>query len=55
MITDKFYHFAHGSFRITVDLTQKEIKDIENSYLAIDEIEIGSGNRISLWLFGFVY
>ena len=32
-----------------------QIKDVVNSYLAVDDIEIGNGNRIPLWLFGFVY
>ena len=33
----------------------KQIKYIENSYLALDNIEIGFGNTIPLWLFGFLY
>ena len=33
----------------------EQIKDIENSYLAVDDIEIGNGSRIPLWIFGFVY
>ena len=33
----------------------KQIKDIENSYLALDNIEIGDGKKIPLWLFGFLY
>ena len=32
-----------------------QIADIPNSYLAVDETEIGWGNRIPLWLFGFLY
>lgn len=32
-----------------------QIKDIENSYIATDEIEVGSGNKIPLWLFGLLY
>ncbi len=31
------------------------IKDISNSYVVSDDIEIGSGNKIPLWLFGFLY
>ncbi len=34
---------------------KKQIKDIENSYLAIDNIETGFANKIPLWLFGFLY
>jgi len=33
----------------------KQIKDINNSFLAVDDIEIGNGNKIPLWLFGFLY
>lgn len=32
-----------------------QIRDIEDSYLAVDEIETGIGNKIPLWLFGFLY
>ena len=46
--------------RYTVEIggknkTFKQIKDIENSYVIADDIEIGSGNKIPLWLFGFLY
>ena len=33
----------------------KQIKDINNSFVIADDIEIGSGNKIPLWLFGFLY
>jgi len=33
----------------------KQIKDLPNSYVVTDDIEIGSGNKIPLWLFGFMY
>ncbi len=32
-----------------------QIKDIPNSYVAADDIEVGYGNKIPLWLFGFLY
>ena len=32
-----------------------QIKDIESSFLAIDGVEFGRGNKIPLWLFGFLY
>ena len=35
--------------------TYKQIKNIENSYIVADDIEIGFGNKIPLWLFGFSY
>ena len=33
----------------------KQIKDIDNSFVVGDDIEIGFGNKIPLWLFGFLY
>ncbi|HIO96060.1 MAG TPA: hypothetical protein EYG67_04490 [Campylobacterales bacterium] len=33
----------------------KQIKDIPNSFVVGDDIEIGFGNKIPLWLFGFLY
>jgi len=33
----------------------KQIKDMNHSYVASDEIERGFGNRVPLWLFGFLY
>ncbi len=32
-----------------------QIKDIQNSYIVADDIEVGFGNKIPLWLFGFLY
>lgn len=32
-----------------------QIKDIENSFLAVDGIEVGYFNRIPLWVFGMMY
>lgn len=34
---------------------KKQIADIPDAYLAIDDIETGFGNRIPLWLFGLIY
>ena len=50
LVEDK-YLFEVGGNNKTFD----QIKDIENSFLAVDETEIGHGNRIPLWLFGFLY
>lgn len=33
----------------------EQIKDIPNSYLAIDNVEYGTGKRIPLWMFRFLY
>ncbi len=35
--------------------TDEQIKGIPNSYIASDGIKGGSGNKIPLWLFGFLY
>lgn len=35
--------------------TFDQIKDLPDSYLAVDGIEIGSHNRIPLWMFGLLY
>ena len=32
-----------------------QIKDISNSYVVSDNLEVGIGNKIVLWLFGFLY
>jgi predicted AAA+ superfamily ATPase len=32
-----------------------QIKNLQKSFLAIDETEIGTGNKIPVWLFGFLY
>lgn len=32
-----------------------QIKELPHAWLALDMIEIGQGNRIPLWLFGFLY
>ena len=34
---------------------RKQISGIENAYLAKDDIEIGLGNAIPVWIFGFLY
>lgn len=35
--------------------TFEQVKDVADSYLAVDGIEIGSGRRIPLWMFGLLY
>lgn len=32
-----------------------QIKDVPNSYIASDDLEVGYGSKIALWLFGFLY
>ena len=35
--------------------TFEQIKDMEDSFVVSDDIEVGVGNKIPLWLFGFIY
>ena len=35
--------------------TYEQIKNIENSFIVSDDLEIGYGNKIPLWLFGLLY
>lgn len=50
-LADETYLFEVGGSRKTFD----QIADISNGYLAIDDIEVGNGNRIPLWMFGLLY
>lgn len=45
------YLFEVGGRKKSFD----QIKDLPNSYLAIDDEETGRGNRIPLWMFGLLY
>ena len=40
-----------------MDKTKKfnQIKDMSDSFVASDGVESGFGNKIPLWLFGFLY
>lgn len=49
---------ANGKFLFEVGGAGKsfeQIKDEPDSFLAVDDTEIGIGSRIPLWLFGFLY
>ncbi len=48
---DSIYTFEIGG----QGKTSKQIQGVPNAFLAIDETEFGSGNRIPLWMFGFMY
>ncbi len=50
-LVDELYTFEIGG----KGKKQKQILNIENSYIAADNIEIGFQNKIPLWLFGFLY
>lgn len=54
----------HGDFLVNRKYTIKvvgknkgneQLKGIEEAYIAADNMEIGVGNKIPLWLFGFLY
>jgi len=47
-----------GEYTIEVggkNKTNKQIKDLNMAYIAADNLEYGYGNKIPLWLFGFLY
>ena len=50
IVDDKFIFEVGGKNK-----SFEQIKDISDSYIAADEIETGSGNKIPLWLFGLLY
>ena len=50
-MADGKYLFEVGGSRTTFG----QIADLPNSFLALDGIETGSGNRIPLWMFGCLY
>ena len=50
LVNDK-YLFEVGGRKKSFE----QIADVPNSFLAVDDTEIGHGNRIPLWLFGFTY
>lgn len=48
---DKKYTFEVGG----KNKGHEQIVGVKNAYLALDNIEYGSGNKIPLWLFGMLY
>jgi len=50
-IVDSRYTFEIGG----KNKNTSQIHDVADSFLAVDDIEIGFGNKIPLWLFGFLY
>jgi predicted AAA+ superfamily ATPase len=50
-LVDEAYLFEVGGAK----KSYKQIADTPNSFIAADGIEIGFGNKIPLWLFGFAY
>ena len=50
-VIDKTYTFEIGG----KSKTKRQIACVENAYIAKDSIEIGFGNIIPVWMFGFMY
>lgn len=50
-LVDNDYTFEIGG----KNKSKNQIKDIPRSILALDDIETGFGNKVPLWLFGFLY
>jgi len=50
-LVDEIYTFEVGG----KNKKFKQIADLPNSFIASDDIESGFGNKIPLWLFGFLY
>ncbi len=50
-LIDSRYTFEIGG----KEKSHKQIADLSDAYIAADNIEIGFGNKIPLWLFGFLY
>jgi len=50
IIDNKFTFEIGGKNKIS-----KQVAGASNAYIAVDDVEIGFGNKIPLWLFGFLY
>lgn len=50
-LIDNHYLFEVGGKKKSFE----QIADVPDSFLAVDDTEVGYGNRIPLWLFGFCY
>ena len=63
-VNSSIYYVDRGDFlvdeKFIVEIGGKnksfeQIKDILNSFVIADDIEVGFKNRVPLWLFGFLY
>lgn len=50
-VVDGIYNFEIGG----KDKGQKQVADLKNAFVVKDNIEIGTGNQIPLWMFGLLY
>ncbi len=48
---DEHYYFEVGG----KDKTPKQLNDVANGFIVSDDLEIGFGNKIPLWMFGLLY
>jgi len=64
LVDDRIFGAKKGDFLVdntyTFEVGGKnkdfsQIRDVQKSYLALDDIEVGYGAKIPLWLFGFLY
>lgn len=56
--SDKTDFVVHNKYNFEIggkNKTQKQLKDVSDGYLVLDNIELGFGNQIPLWLFGLMY
>ena len=49
-----FHFLVNNRYKFRIEENQR-IKNNNDLYYAVDKMEIGSGNLIPLWLFGFLY
>ena len=63
-VNSSIYYVDKGDFLVdekyTFEIGGKnkgfeQIKDIDNSFVVADAIEVGFKNKLPLWLFGFLY
>lgn len=50
-LVDYLYQFEVGG----KSKSKRQIRNQDNNYLVVDDVEYGMGNTIPLWLFGFLY
>jgi predicted AAA+ superfamily ATPase len=50
-LVDETYTFELGGAKKSFN----QIKDVKNSFVIADDIEVGFGSKIPLWFFGFLY
>ena len=50
MVNEKYVFEIGGKTK-----SQKQLTNIDNSFVVADDLEYSVGNRLPLWLFGFLY